>query len=96
VRGERAPGPRGSLGPRDIALLVALRAAPLNIYQLASALGEHEPTQPHATRKLVDVCTDLGLVVTRSEPGIVYARVWLTAAGIAWLERHGMTARYRP
>ena len=63
----------GQLEPRAIALLVCLRAAPLNIYQLASALGEHEPTpEPKLTRQLIDQCTDDGLVRMLTEPVVVY------------------------
>jgi hypothetical protein len=85
------------LQPRAVAMLVTLRAAPLNIWQVAHAIGELEPSpEPHATRVVVDACADLGLVRTVSEPGLVYPRVWLTDDGIAWLERNGLTARYRP
>ena len=87
----------GQLEPRAIALLVCLRATPLNIYQLAHALGEHEPMpEPKLTRQLIDQCTDNDLVRIITEPGVVYARVWLTEGGATWLRIHGLDARYSP
>lgn len=89
------------LTPRAIALLVSLRDEPRNIWLIAYALGEHDPSpSPPATRALIDECSQLGLVelLPGTGPGREphFPKVRLTLEGVAWLERHGMSARYQP
>jgi len=84
----------GSLTPRAVAAMCALRSGPKTTKQLHVAIGDRKGGGEN-TRLLLVQMAERGVIVSRgpSAPSKAWSAVWyITHDGLGWLQSHGLDA----